>query len=279
MKYIIPLFICIIVGQSCQKNENEGSPKEPGPPQLAAYSDSMLHAVGLQSYSDVLTGKLEGNFEIFEYCTPYDVNCSDFTPQTELNGSVSLDTNRTSTIDAGVLKINQLSITPNTNKRYEIHFGTSQYNSQQAQLNLIYGATNTIKLVKNGVDVFNKSLYVPKHIKYTGYDCATSKMKNDPIKANDEIYWNSDYSNKNGILIRFTGNDSRGIEYTFYRIVSDLGKYAVTESDLSYFPKEKNGMGIQVELNRGNFFLTYGTDGRRYNVTINASCKYYFNLF
>lgn len=269
---IILLFVAII---SCNKNE---TPKVPTNPQLINYADSMLASIGIGSYVDILTGKLEGNFEIFAHYTPYNSNCTSFVVNTELGGSVANDTSRTSAINGGNLHINDLIVQPNASMRYEIYYGTPNYTTQLSILNEMYGNTNTIKLVKDGVNVFDKQIYIPKNIVMKGYNCDNLSMANDPLSTNDAITWNADYNNKNGVIIQFSGKDKNGIEKYTYSLAADGGSYNVSASDLSTFPKDKNMLGIDITLIRGSFFFTTGSDGRKYNFTVATYCSYYFDL-
>jgi hypothetical protein len=87
---------------SCKKNTNNNIVEEPNNPQLIHYLDSMLASIGINSYNDVLIGKLEGNFGFYSYYYPFNANCATssipFILNTKLSGGVSLDTPTKDTI-------------------------------------------------------------------------------------------------------------------------------------------------------------------------------------
>lgn len=272
--YYILLFIVF----SC--NNNDISPiEEPKEAQLLQYIDSMLAEVGLTSYNEVLSGKLNGNFEVFAHYGPYIASCSNpFKVNTELNGSIATDSTRTVPVNGGNLYINDLIVEPNNILRYEIHNNTSEYNNQQQQINLIYGKVNNIRLVKENNIIFDNSVYIPQNIVMKGYDCNTLKMMNDPIEATNAIQWNADYKNLNGVVIEFNGYDINNVERKYYKLVPDNGKYSIMAEDLASFPKDKNNLGVKITLARGNLFFLRGTDNRTYNFTVTTYCGYPFNI-
>jgi len=272
----IALFFTI---SSCNKDNHKEITDPPTEAKLMTYLDSMLASVGANSYSDVLTGKLNGNFEFFAHYGPYITTCSNpFIVNTELNGSVATDSTRTIAVNAGMLHINNLIVNPDDNLRYQIHYGTPNYETQLQELNTIYGKTNNIKLVKDGVDIFNKNVYIPTNIVMKGYNCNTLIMQGDPMQAGNIIKWNADYKNTNGVVVEFNGVDNTGIERYTYKLVPDNGQYSITESDLNIYPKSENDLGVEITLIRGNFFFTKGTDGRTYNFTVATYCGYPFNI-
>lgn len=275
--HIIIGFVLVFISTSCKKNIKEDIDKPPTEARMIIYLDSMLASVGANSYSDVLTGKLNGNFEFFAHYGPYIANCSNqFIVNTELNGSVATDSTRTIPVNAGILYINNLVVEPDENLRYQIHNGTPNYETQLSQLNTIYGKTNNIKLINGDIDVFNENIYIPTAIIMKGYDCNTLIMQGDPMQANNIIKWNADYKNINGVVVEFNGTDNLGVERYSYKLVPDNGQCAITSSDLSIYPKVKNDLGINITLIRGNFFFTRGADGRSYNFTVATYCGYPF---
>jgi len=275
-KIITVLLLCCIFS-NCNKNKSEETVKSPTDARMLIYLDSMLASVGANSYSDVLTGKLNGNFEFFAHYGPYIANCSNqFIVNTELNGSVATDSTRTIAVDAGTLYINNLLVNPDDNLRYQIHYGTTNYETQLTQLNNMYGKTNNIKLAKNNIDVFNKYIYIPNAIIMKGYDCNTLIMQGDPMQPNNILKWNADYKNINGVVIEFKGVDNTGVERYTYKLVPDNGQYSIKHEDLGIYPKDKNNLGIDITLIRGNFFFTKGQDGRTYNFTVTTYCGYPF---
>ena len=275
--HIITAFLLVLFIAGCKKETKENIDKAPTDARLMIYLDSMLASVGVHSYSDVLTGKLNGNFEFFAHYGPYAANCSNpFIVNTELNGSVATDSTRTTAIDAGILHINDLIVHPDNDLRYQIHYGTPTYETQLQKLNTIYGKTNNIKLVKDGVDIFNTNIYIPNSIIMKGYDCNTLIMQGDPMQAGNIIKWNADYKNTNGVVIEFDGIDNTGVERYSYKIMPDNGQYTIAETDLSIYPKSKNALGVNITLIRGNFFFTKGSDGRTYNFTVTTYCGYPF---
>lgn len=279
IKIIVVFIIITIIG--CNKNESSAN-QEIGEPQMLRYIDSMLAEVGLHSYNDVLTGKLEGNFEFFSYTAPYEANCTNYIPQTQLNGSVGTDSTHTTQINAGNLYVNDLMIpaNPTNNFRYVINIGDADYISKQTEVNKMYGKINYIKLIKDGITVFDKSLYIPKYVYLQGYDCTSLKMQGDPIMEGiSTIKWNADYNNKNGVIIQFEGKDINNVEKKSLKLVSDIGKYTITNNDINIYSKENNKfLGIKITITRGNFFLTNGTDGLKYNFTLTSNCDYYYEL-
>lgn len=281
-KSILPL-ICaalILLFAYCERDTPELP--ESGEPQLLNYIDSMLTEVGVASYTDVLTGKLEGNFEFFSYSAPYETNCTSFIPATQLNGSVGTDSTHIIPVDAGTLYVNDLMITANAanNLKYTINAADANYATVQKELNKVYGKTNSIKLIKNDTVIFDKTLYIPKHIYLKGYDCSRLSMQGDPVIAGSSIIqWNADYNNKNGVIIQISGKDTYNVDRITYKVVSDIGKYVISQEDISLFPKEQNAvLGVKIAVSRGNLFFTKGTDRRKYNFTLNTSCDYYYNL-
>lgn len=275
--HIIIAFVLASFIASCKKETKENTDKAPTDAKLMTYLDSMLASVGAHSYSDVLTGKLNGNFEFFAHYGPYIANCDNsFVVNTELNGSVATDSTRVIAVNAGVLYVNNLMINPDENLRYQIHYGTPIYNDQLAQLNKMYGKINNIKLVKNGIDVFNKNIYIPNAIIMKGYNCNTLIMQGDPMQTNNKLEWNADYKNINGVVIEFKGVDNTGVERYNYKLVPDNGTYTIKNEDLNPYPKDKNTFGIDITLIRGNFFFTMGSDGRTYNYTVSTYCGYPF---
>lgn len=275
---IIIVFALVSVATSCKKQTKSNIDNAPTEARMLTYVDSMLQVVGVNSYNDVLTGKLNGNFEFFAHYGPYITSCSNspFVVNTELNGSVATDSTRTTPVDAGDLYINNLIVKPDNNLRYQIHFGTPIYETQLLQLNTIYGKTNNIKLIKDGVDIFNKNIYIPNAIIMKGFDCNTLIMQGDPMQTNNKLQWNADYNNINGVIIEFDGIDNSGIERYTYKLVPDNGEYSIKNDDLSMYSKEKNGLGVNITLIRGNLFFTKGMDGRTYNFTVTTYCQYPF---
>lgn len=251
-------------------------------PQLLSYIDSMLAEVGLENYTDVLTGKLEGNFEFYAYTTPYESNCTNLKINTQLNGSVATDSTHTVGVNAGDLYVNDLVIhaDPANNLRYVINVGDVNYSTIQNELNKVYGKLNRIRLIKEDNVVFDKTLYIPQYIYMKGYNCSQLNMQGDPLVAGvTSLVWNADYKNKNGVVIQILGRDANNVERYTHKLVSDNGKYTITAADISIYPKDKNRfLGLKITLTRGNFFLTRGTDGRKYNFTLATNCDYYFEL-
>ncbi len=271
---IVSVLLIVIAG--CNKNP---TPTKPMPPEMLTYMDSMLASIGIGSYTDVLTGRLEGNFEIFAHYAPYESNCATFTVNTQLGGNVANDTSRTTAIDAGDLWINNLVVEPDdVSKRYEIYYGRPEYNTQLQKLNTIYGNTNLVRLIKDGDTIFSENIYIPAPIVMKGYNCTTLKMAGDPVGVGTTINWNPDHNNRNGIIVQFRAKDASGVERYTYKIASDNGQYRILNSDLNLYPKEKNPIGINITLIRGNFFFTIGTDGRKYNFTVSTTCDYYFDI-
>ncbi|HOY42706.1 MAG TPA: hypothetical protein PLX60_12620 [Chitinophagales bacterium] len=271
--------ILLIIG--CNKQETTKL-LQPGAPQMLHYIDSMLAEVGVNSYTDVLTGKLEGNFEFFSYTAPYESNCTNFKPGTQLNGSVATDSTHMVSLNAGDLYVNDFVIkaNPSNNFRYVVNIGDANYIANQNELNKMYGKTNHIRLLKDGSEIFDKKLYIPPHIYMKGYNCTQLKMQGNPIVSGvSTIMWNADYNNKNGVLIQILGRDINNVERYTDRLVSDIGKYTITANDISIYPKDKNRfLGLKITITRGNFFLSKGSDGRKYNFTLTTNCDYYYEL-
>ncbi|MFN8238745.1 MAG: hypothetical protein U0T77_11300 [Chitinophagales bacterium] len=271
--YIITIFLL-----SCKKDNTTTTP-ELTDPQLIAHLDSMLSAVGVATYSDILYGKLEGNFDFYSHYYPYDVNCSTdsipFNINTNLSGGISLDTNnRFNLINGGDLYVNDIKITPEINTSYQyIYFAKAEI---MPDLDKIYGKINQIKIVKDDVTVLNTSLFIPKNIIMMGIDCSSGMFPDNSLKANFKIEWNKDVLNKNGVVIELLGKDNSGAERYSYILVPDIGYYRFSDVNLNRYPKEKNPLGIDIKLIRGNFVFLYGNDNRRYSFSFVTSCSYLF---
>lgn len=274
----IYLYILTFLALSCKK-ENTIKTPEITDPQLIAHLDSMLSAVGVTTYSDILYGKLEGNFDFYSHYYPYDANCfTDSIPfkiNTKLSGGISLDTNnRFSLINGGDLYINNIKITPELNSTSQyVYFAKTEI---MPDLDKVYGKNNQIKIIKDDVTILNTSLFIPKNIAMAGIDCSTGMFPDNALKAGFKIQWNKDDSNKDGVVIELLGKDNSGAERYSYILVPDIGYYYFSAANLSRYPKEKNPLGIDVKLIRGNFVFLFGNDNRRYNFNFVTTCSYLF---
>lgn len=279
MKKISFIIIAIVISVSCKKNITKIQ-QPPTDAKLLTYLDSMLAAVGVGSYHDVLQGKMEGNIGVFANYYPIGATCYPFVVNTQLGGNVSIDTlHRLDAINAGDLYINSFKLSANDRNAYEIYTGSPNYESNRDELNKMYGKNNTIKLIKDGTTIFNKTIYIPKYIVMQGYNCSTYRFGiDDAISENSILKWNADYNNLNGVVIEYYGKDNTGVGRYSYSLAPDNGSYKIKANDLSIYPKVKNPMGIEINLIRGSFLLTVGTDNRKYNFNVTTNCGYTFLL-
>lgn len=274
-RYSIFCFAVLFLISACKKNEPPITIISD--PQLIAHIDSMLKAVGAGSYVDILTGKLEGNFSFSSHYYPYDANCSTptapFKINTQLSGGISLDTaNRFTLINNGDLYVNNIKIIADNENRYIVAANTIN----SASLDKLYGTISSIKIVKDGTTILATEMYIPKNIIMKGIDCTMASFANNPLKSGFRINWNTDDKNNNGIVIQLLGRDINTIERYSYLLVADNGYYIFKENDLNRYPKEKNPLGIDVTLMRGNFSILKGADNRKYNFNIMTTCSYLF---
>lgn len=274
-KCITIIIIFIFLLNSCKKNESKENTITD--PKLIAHLDSMMSAIGINSYNDLLTGKLEGNFIISAYYSPYNASCLagpiPFKINTQLSGNVVQDTaNRDILINAGNLFINNLKIIPNNDNRYVVEANSANSNL----LDNIYGNVNNIKLIKNDITILLSNFYMPKNIIITGVNCNTGSFPDHSLKPGFKVNWNIDNNNIYGVVLELRGKDINNIERYKHILLADNGYYIFSEYDLSDFPKDKNPLGININLIRGNFLVMKGTDNRKYNFLIFTSCSYYF---
>ena len=274
-RYTIICFVGLFLISACKKN----APLKTiiTDPQLIAHIDSMLKAVGAGSYANLLTGKLEGNFSFSSHYFPYEANCSTptapFKINTQLSGGISLDTaNRFTLINNGDLYVNNIKIIADNENRYIVAANTIN----SAALDKLYGTTSTIKIIKDGTTVLATEMYIPKNIVMKGIDCLTASFANNPLKSGFRINWNADNKNNNGIVIQLFVKDINTIERYSYLLVADNGYYIFNDNDLNQYPKEKNPLGIEVTLMRGNFSILKGVDNRKYNFNSMTTCSYLF---
>lgn len=276
IKFLILVAFTVL---SCKKNTGNIT-EEPNNPQLIPYLDSMMASIGIGSYNEVLTGKLEGNFGLYSYYYPYNANCaSPFLINTKLSGGVSNDTaDRYTLINAGELYINSLKVTPQLNGTGQFVYFINEFTNDSKELDKMYGKVNQIKLINGDDTVLNTNMYVPKNIVMTNViNCSTG----EPIaklKAGYKLTWNSDYTNVNGIVLEISGKTSTGAEKYSYLSLADKGYYKFTDDDISMYPKDRNPLGLNIAIFRGGFVFLKGNDDRKYNFSFVTKCSFPFDL-
>ncbi|MBP6659336.1 MAG: hypothetical protein KA174_01580 [Chitinophagales bacterium] len=276
IKYIILITLCVL---GCKKNTSNVT-EEPNNPQLIPYLDSMMSALSIGSYNDVLTGKLEGNFGIYAYYYPYGANCDpSFLINTKLSGGVSIDTaDRYNLINAGDLYVNNLKIIAQLNGTGQFVYSVVEFTNDSKELDKMYGKNNQIKLI-NGTDtVLNTNMYVPKNIVMKDVISCSTGQTSGKLKSGYKLNWNSDYANVNGVVLEISGKNSSGTEKYMYLSLPDKGYYIFTESDLNQYPKNRNPLGLNIALFRGGFVFLRGKDNRKYNFSFVSKCSFPFDL-
>lgn len=132
-------------------------------------------------------------------------------------------------------------------------------------------------LKRDQTTIFQDSLFVPLTLKVTAP--INQQDRTNTINVNDEIIWNADNSNENGVLILLS--ETRGEQRTTnYRWVEDNGKFVLDNTMFQNIEQtEEQNQVLKLRVMRGNFGIYTGADEKEYRIIFYTESFQYYDYY